>query len=232
MIDAALFKSGMRRLASGVSLVTTVLDGQRHGLVATSVCSVSAEPPSLLVCVNCSSKSHDPIRDAGVFCINVLGAEDDAIARRFGAPEHRDARFADREWASLATGAPALVGALATFDCRISRTVSADTHTIFIASVVAAELGHAGRGALIYLDGRYGTLAPGNVADNSVYGLLGRLVARSAPRRRGAGSMPRRPKVLAVSQVCARLRRRCAQPINTTVSTMVRVETAAMVGSI
>ena len=55
MIDPGLFKNGMRRLASGVSLVTTVLDGQRHGLVATSVCAVSAEPPSLLVRVNRSS---------------------------------------------------------------------------------------------------------------------------------------------------------------------------------
>jgi flavin reductase len=166
MIDPALFKNGMRRLASGVSLVTTVLNGEPHGLVATSVCPVSAEPPSLLVCVNRSSRSHDPIRDAGLFCINVLGAEDDEIAHRFGSPEHRDARFADREWASLATGAPALVGALANFDCRITRTVSADTHTIFIAHVVAAKLGQNGNGALVYLDGRYSAVAPGTVANN------------------------------------------------------------------
>lgn len=182
MIDPRLFKSGMRRLASGVSLVTTVLDGQRYGLVATSVCSVSAEPPSLLVCVNRSSKSHDPIRDAGIFCINLLGAEDDAIARRFSSAEHREARFADREWASLSTGAPALADALATFDCRTSHAVSADTHTIFIAHVVAARLGEAGKGALVYLDGQYSTLAPGSVADNQGYGLLGRLVARGARR--------------------------------------------------
>src|SRR5262245_28252218 len=176
MVEPGLFKSGMRRLASGVSLVTTVLDGKRHGLVATSVCSVSAEPPSLLVCVNRSSKSHDPIRDAGIFCINVLGAEDDAVARRFSSPELREARFAQREWESLSTGAPALVDALASFDCRTSHTVSADTHTIFIAHVVAARLGQPGKGALVYMDGQYSTLAPGNGADAPSYGLLGRLV--------------------------------------------------------
>src|SRR5262245_29376527 len=131
----------MRRLASGVSLVTTVLDGERHGLVATSMCSVSAEPPSLLVCVNRSSQTHDALPEAGFFCISVLGAEDDAIARRFSSPEHRRTRFADLEWASLATGAPALTDALASFDCRIAKAVSAETHTIFIAHVIAAKLG-------------------------------------------------------------------------------------------
>jgi flavin reductase len=180
MIDPGLFKSGMRRLASGVSLVTTVLDGQPHGMVATSVCSVSAEPPSLLVCVNRSSKSHDPIRDAGIFCINLLGAEDDEIARRFSAPEHRETRFAEREWASLVTGAPALADALASFDCRTAHTVPADTHTIFIAHVVAARVGQLGKGALVYLDGQYSTVAPGVAADGQGPGLLGRLMARAA----------------------------------------------------
>jgi len=183
MIDAALFKSGMRRLASGVSLVTTVLDGKPHGLVATSVCSVSADPPSLLVCVNRSSQSHDQIRDAGVLCINVLGADDDAVARRFSSPEHRGTRFADREWASLVTGAPALTGALASFDCRIAKTVSADTHTIFIAHVVAARLGEPRKGALLYLDGRYATLTPTEAASSPGYGVLGRLVARAGRRQ-------------------------------------------------
>jgi flavin reductase len=180
MIDATLFKSGMRRLASGVSLVTTVLDGKPHGLVATSVCSVSAEPPSLLVCVNRSSQSHDPIRDAGIFCINVLGAEDDALAQRFSSPEHRDTRFADRDWASLVTGAPALPDALASFDCRISSAVSVDSHTIFIAHVVAATLGQSRKGALLYLDGAYRVLTDGEAASDIGYGLVGSLAPGSA----------------------------------------------------
>jgi flavin reductase len=182
MVDPQLFKSGMRRLASGVSLVTTVLNGRRHGLVATSVCSVSAEPPSLLVCVNRSSNSHDPIQDAGMFCINLLGAEDHAIARRFSSSEHGEARFAGREWASLSTGAPALADALASFDCRTLSTVAADTHTIFIAHVVATKLGQLGKGALVYLGGQFNTLAPGNARGQPGCGLLGRLVGRSTTR--------------------------------------------------
>lgn len=97
MIEAALFKSGMRRLAAGVSLITTTFNGEHHGLVATSVCSVSAEPPSLLVCVNQVASSHSAIQQAGFFCVNLLAQDDDELAKRFSDPAARATRFADRE---------------------------------------------------------------------------------------------------------------------------------------
>ena len=107
MIDAALFKSGMRRLAAGVCLVTaTDRDGLRQGLVATSVISVTVEPPSLLVCVNKAASCHDPIANSGAFCVNLLADADDEVARRFGSSAARDSRFADRQWRALETGAP------------------------------------------------------------------------------------------------------------------------------
>ena len=160
MIEAALFKSGMRRLAAGVSVITTALNGERHGLVATSVCSVSAEPPSLLVCVNRSASSHAAIHAAGFFCVNLLGQSDDDIARRFSDPSLRAVRFDDREWLPLVTGAPALVGALASFDCEITATVPSGSHTIFIGNVRAAELWQEQIAPLIYLDGRFGRCLP------------------------------------------------------------------------
>lgn len=166
MIESALFKAGMRRLASGVSVITTALHSEWYGLVATSVCSVSVEPPSLLVCVNRASSSHDAIHAAGVFCVNLLGQSDDAIATRFGDPQHRHARFANRdEWAVLATGAPALVGALASFDCEIAETVASGSHTIFIGTVRAAELWQNEIVPLIYLDGRFGGCVAAGSAD-------------------------------------------------------------------
>ncbi|AXK82908.1 flavin reductase [Pseudolabrys taiwanensis] len=155
MIEAALFKSGMRRLAAGVSIITTTFNGERHGLVATSVCSVSAEPPSLLVCVNQVASSHTAIQQAGIFCVNLLALGDDELAKRFSDPAARATRFADREWTTLATGAPALVGALASFDCEIAATVPSGSHTIFIGNVQAAELWQSEKAPLIYLDGRF-----------------------------------------------------------------------------
>jgi flavin reductase len=152
MIEAALFKSGMRRLAAGVSIITTAFNGEWQGMVATSVCSVSAEPPSLLVCINAAASSHDAIRAAGFFCVNLLGQADQAVAQSFG---QREARFADREWTALVTGAPALVGALASFDCEISATIPSGSHTIFIGTVSAAKLWQDKIEPLIYIDGQF-----------------------------------------------------------------------------
>lgn len=156
--DADLFKRGMRRLASGVSIVTTFDAGQPHGMVATSVCSVSAEPPALLVCVNRSTLSHAAIQRAGFFCVNVLDESDDDLARRFSNPAERTRRFAEREWATLATGAPALAGAAASFDCVVMETVDVQSHTIFIGHVKAVELWRKEHAPLVYHDGKFDTL--------------------------------------------------------------------------
>src|SRR5687768_16548600 len=111
------FKHGMRQLAAGVNIVTVVHEGARDGLTATAVCSISAEPPHLLVCVYASAGAHWPIHRSGAFCLNVLARDQEAIARRFagmdGSP--RIERFALGAWDELTTGAPALKDALANF---------------------------------------------------------------------------------------------------------------------
>ena len=159
MIEPELFKLGMRRMASSVSIVTTASGGARHGMVATAVSSVSADPPSMLVCVNRSASCHDPMSRSGSFCINLLDAADGAMARRFSSPEYRKVRFDGREWDTLVTGAPALVDALASFDCEVTQAVSVDSHTVYVGRVVAARLRPTEVTPLIYLDGRYKTIA-------------------------------------------------------------------------
>ncbi len=166
MTDADLFKSGMRRLAAGVSVVTTREGEERHGLVATSVCSVSVEPPTLLVCINRVSASHAAIRRAGFFCINLLRESDDEIARRFTTPAERERRFLDREWTMLATGAPALVGALASFDNEVVEAVEVQSHTVFIGRVKAVELWQPDIASLVYLDGGFDILRSGRQTKN------------------------------------------------------------------
>jgi flavin reductase len=156
--DIDLFKRGMRRLASGVSIITTFDGGERHGMVATSVCSVSAEPPALLVCVNRSAASHVAIQRTGFFCVNLLNETDDELARRFSNPVERMRRFDEREWITLATGAPALVGAAASFDCAVMEAVDVQSHTIFIGQVRAIELWRQEHAPLVYHDGRFDTL--------------------------------------------------------------------------
>jgi len=150
-----LFKNGMRRLASGVSVITAEYQGIRGGLVATSVSSVSLKPPTLLVCVNENASSHDLIKHAGAFCVNVLGCDAHHIAARFSTPKERHRRFEDSAWTSLETGAPALAGALVSFDCKVSGTAKYGTHTIFFGEICHIELWSEDYDPLLYFDGGY-----------------------------------------------------------------------------
>ncbi len=159
MIDPATFRAGMRRLAAGVSIVTTIEDGAPHGFVATAVSSVSAEPhPSLLICVNRGASTHDRIDRTGIFCVNLLATDDQDMAAGFAAAS-RERRFEDPRWTTLASGAPALSSALATFDCTVLQAVPVHSHTVFIGEVRDVRLWGDEIAPLLYIDGRFGGLA-------------------------------------------------------------------------
>lgn len=156
-IDAAAFKRGMRHLAASVTLITTKVQDQRGGLTATAVCSVSADPPQILVCVNKSASAHDPIGEAGFFCVNILCPEHRKLAERFAGMDgiEGDERFRDMgEWTTLTTGAPVLKGCPVSFDCKLVTELSAGTHTIYIGEIVDVAL-HETALPLLYADGTF-----------------------------------------------------------------------------
>src|SRR5476649_1971230 len=115
-----VFRRAMRRVASTVHVLTTLHQGRRFGLTATAVCSLSIDPPSLLVCVNRTSEAHDAIVASRRICINVLAEGQSAVAARFSGAfgDKGEERFVEATWYALATGAPALVDAAAVFDCQ------------------------------------------------------------------------------------------------------------------
>jgi len=159
-VDPQSYKQGMRRLASGVTIVTTQFEGQSFGLLSTGVSSVSMNPPVLLVCVNRLASSHDPIAHSGRFCVNVLRQSDRDLANRFSSSSHRASRFIDRQWQALVTGAPGLVGCLASFDCVVTRALSAETHTVFFGDVAEVRLWSDTIDPLLYWDGTFHASAP------------------------------------------------------------------------
>jgi flavin reductase len=156
--SAGEFKTGMRRLAAGVTIITTVHDGRRHGLTATAVTSLTAEPPQLLVCVNRQAGAHDLIHAGERFCVNVLSQRHRPLAARFAnhAVNETD-RFRVGKWTTLATGAPVLEDALASFDCVVLERVSTSSHTIYIGCVVGVRARDTGR-PLLYESGGYAGL--------------------------------------------------------------------------
>jgi flavin reductase len=150
------FKLGMRRLASGVSIVATTDEGGPKGFLATSVSSVALDPsPCLLVCVNSSTSSHDAFIRTGIFSVNVLAGRQLDIARRFSSAELRDARFEGDAWEILETGAPICRDALASFDCELMTTMNVQTHTVLIGRAIAVRSAETAVEPLIYYDGNF-----------------------------------------------------------------------------
>lgn len=158
-IPEAEFKVAMRQVASSVAVVTARSEGVRNGLTATAVCSVSASPPTMLICVNRDASADRLIGESGAFAINFLTEDQHTVARLFStsklAPEDR---FAEGSWVSMATGAPMLEGALASFDCRVESRVVSGTHHVYF-GVVAAVTSLA-EGVLLYRDGSFRRLEP------------------------------------------------------------------------
>jgi flavin reductase (DIM6/NTAB) family NADH-FMN oxidoreductase RutF len=155
------FIQGMRQLASGVTLITTAHQGRLAGLTATAVCSVSADPPQLLACINRQAETHRLIEGSNAFAVNVLAHHQHRLAKVFAGAGgvYGDHRFAAAEWRTLATGAPVLSPCVASFDCQLVELVPAATHSIFIGRVVAVEL-QAELDPLVYVEGDYGLIAP------------------------------------------------------------------------
>ncbi|MBD5605975.1 MAG: flavin reductase family protein [Candidatus Eremiobacteraeota bacterium] len=152
MAVALEFRKAMRRYPTGVTVVTTVLDGKLKGFTANAFASVSAEPPTILICVNRTARTHALISQAGRFCVNVLRLDQRPIAERFSKKDDADP-FASLPYSFARTGAPVLDGVLSYFDCELAEEHSAATHTIFIGNVLACEA-HDGA-PLGYFDAGY-----------------------------------------------------------------------------
>jgi|KBSSwiStaDraftv2_1062776.scaffolds.fasta_scaffold60186_5 flavin reductase (DIM6/NTAB) family NADH-FMN oxidoreductase RutF len=151
------FKRGMRYLAASVTLITTYHEGQRGGLTATAVCSVSADPPQLLACVNKTAGCHDAIGASGIFCVNVLAPQHEEIARRYAGMHgvEGDERFRlGGEWRRLTTGAPVLGGCPVSFDCKVVECMVAGTHTIYLGRIVDVAIDENAT-PLFYVDAKF-----------------------------------------------------------------------------
>jgi flavin reductase (DIM6/NTAB) family NADH-FMN oxidoreductase RutF len=153
---AAAFRLAMRQLASGVSIVTHGVGEARTGLTATSVSSLSAEPPSLIVCVNRSASLYANLRSGDVFGVNLLGAEHVEIADRFAGRSglKGSERFREGRWITTPNGVSLLADAIASFECEAEDVIERHSHAIVIGRVRNAT-STAAAGALLYWRGGF-----------------------------------------------------------------------------
>jgi len=171
-VTTAQFCQGMRNLAGACVVITGSDAGQRAGLTATAVCSISADPPRLLVCVNRNVYAHRLISNSGVLCINALQVDQEHIARRFAGMVEGVAgeeRFAAGAWDEGANGLPTLADALVAFECRVVETIAASSHDMFIAEVIGVTGTLSQEDPLIYFNGKFSALAqvPGIALNHS-----------------------------------------------------------------
>lgn len=142
------FLQAMRQVASTVSVVTTGGSPDVAGATVSSFCSVSADPPALLVCLREGGRIGDAVAANGTFCINILPENAPDIARRFAAQEDP---FSAAEFEPSPYG-PVLPGATA-FMCALAATHRHGSHRIFIGNV--AGLINGDHAPLTYMQGGY-----------------------------------------------------------------------------
>lgn len=154
MIAATDFKNAMSFLTSAVNVVTTAGVSGRYGFTASAVCSVTDTPPTLLVCMNKASHSHEHFIENKILAVNVLRAHHQPISTAFSSKMRPEERFSYGVWTALDTGSPVLEDALVSFDCQIEQIQEVGTHSIFICRVVAIQQNQHDQ-SLVYFNRAY-----------------------------------------------------------------------------
>ena len=155
-VDEQTFRQALRRLPAGVAVITVGEGDARTGLTATSATSFSADPPSVLICVNRDASAAPVIARERRFGLSVPSAGQAAVAERFSGKGGLKgaSRYEGASWRTLATGVLLLEGASAALDCLVDDIVERHSHLIVIGRVVGALTANGG-GALVYRDGEY-----------------------------------------------------------------------------
>lgn len=160
-LDPARFRAAMARFASGVVVATTLDgEGQPRGFTASAFCSVSLDPPLVLVCLGKSADCHAAFAGARCLAISILAPGQDAVALRFatrGADKFGGADMAERG------GLPVVRDAAATLLCRLDACLPGGDHSILLCAVEEVTLGGDADSALVHHARRFWSLGNGTV---------------------------------------------------------------------
>ena len=158
-LDSENLRAAMRAWSAGVTVVTTVYEGQTHGMTVNSFTSISLDPATITISLQGGSRTHELLIKSRVFGLTILSAGQSKISDQFAGrtPEIED-RFADLNTETLVTGSPLLVGGLAWLDCSVVETFASGMNTLFISRVLDAR-GFGDEQPLIYHHRKYWSLS-------------------------------------------------------------------------
>lgn len=155
--DASLvheFKQSMRRFATTVSIVTAAAEGERFGMVATAVTSVSVDPPAIAVGINRAASIYGPVLATRRFCVNLLRPRHDELVASFSSSAAREERFTRGDWRDDPLGLPYLADAQVSFFCGVDAELTYGSHTLLIGRVERLTI-EPRIEPLIWQDGRF-----------------------------------------------------------------------------
>ena len=150
-LDARAFRRCAGQFATGVTIVTALVDGQPVGVTANSFSSLSMDPPLVLWSIGRSSRSFEAFQAATSFAINILSAGQIDLSQRFSST--LEDKFAGMDWQDGSVGAPVLPGVLAVLECDAETRFEGGDHVILVGRVRNYRR-HPGA-ALVYAQGRY-----------------------------------------------------------------------------
>ena len=157
------FRRTMSRFATGVTIITTRVGDDMHGMTANAVTSLSLDPMLVLVCVDKTADTHDILLKAGFFAVNILARDQEELAMKL-ATKKGDSWSHGLDEVShqvAATGAPIIDGSIAYLDCKTLTEHHGGDHTIFIGEVLEAkELSEAQ--PLLFYTGKFGDFTTGD----------------------------------------------------------------------
>ena len=160
-----MYRDAWSRFATGVTVITTLEpDGSLHGMTASSVTSVSLDPPLVLVVIGESRQSHGLVESTGRFGMSILDTGQAEIAKHFATPPESRGEL-DLKHVTRLADTPVISGAIAAMKCKVSAAHKAGDHTAFIAEVQAIEVG--GGEPLVWFQRQFGGFTDQNAKNSS-----------------------------------------------------------------
>ncbi|WP_133801469.1 flavin reductase [Kribbella caucasensis] len=146
----------MAKLPAAVNVVTTNGTHGRVGITVSAVCSVTDEPPSVIICLNKSSYTHDIFEANGRVCINVLSADDEELALHFAGVTEvpMDARFGWDRWDHHSEDVPVLRQSLVSLVGHIVQQSDCGSHSVWLVRI-SRVLQRGETEALVYFQRRF-----------------------------------------------------------------------------
>lgn len=152
MINKIEFRAALGRFASGVTVITTKdAAGHRHGITVSAFCSVSLDPPLILICIDRHTGSHHAFLESEFFAVNILCEDQQHFSDYFAS--HRDDKFDRFEFEENERGIPVLKNVLVNLECRRVNTHENGDHTIFVGAIERATINDGN--PLLYWHGNY-----------------------------------------------------------------------------